>query len=160
MIEVNGEMAPAIHWKIHPMRESLPKAVFFWAVVLMVIWAVYWNISLSISMAGSVIFTMVASLLLLLSLTSFFLPTNYTIDSNGINVKRWLYKRNFKWTRVRSLTAEKKGVFISPFPVRTRLENFRGVYMVYDDNGLVVIEGIRSFSPDLPGLPPADSGLN
>ena len=49
--------------------------------------------------------------------------------------------------------SEKNGVFISPFPVRTRLENFRGLYLVYNDNRRDVIEGIRSYSPDIPGLP-------
>ena len=159
MDEALVEKRPSICWKIHPMRENLTKALFFWAVVLLVIWAVHWNISLSINPVGSVVFTIVAAFLLLLSLTSFFLPTNYTIDTDGIRVQRWLYKRNFTWARIRSVMTEKNGVFISPFPVRTRLENFRGMYLVYNKNMNEVVEGIRSFAPDLPGLPTIDMEL-
>jgi hypothetical protein len=155
VIESSVENFPTINWKIHPMRDNLSKGIFFWAVVIMVIWAVYWNVRLSFSPGGSLMFTFAAAFLLLLSLTSFFLQTHYTIDVDGIRVKRWLYKRNFAWNRVRSIMSEKNGVFISPFPVRTRLENFRGVYLVYNDNRENVIEGIRAFLPDLQGLPPA-----
>jgi len=142
------------------MRDKLSKGIFFWVVVAGVIWAVYWNIRLSFSPAGSLVFTGIAAILLLLSLTSFFLKTSYTINLDGIEVKRWLYQRNFTWKRVRSVTAEPKGIFISPFPVRTRLENFRGMYLVYNDNRSEVIDGIRSFSPDIPGLPQVDDGDN
>ncbi len=157
MDDKSAAKVKTIQWQIHPMGDSVSKAFFFWAVVIMVIWAVYWNVSSSFSPAGSIIFTMVASFLLLLSLTSFFLPTCYSISSEGIEVKRWFYKRNFAWSRVRSATAEKSGIFISPFPVRTRLENFRGVYLIYNDNMQAVIDGIRSFAPNLAGLPVANN---
>ena len=134
MTEPTIKSPSSIHWKIHPMRDKPSKGIIFWVVVVVVIWAVYWNIRLSFSPAGSLMFTTIASFLLLLSLTSFFLKTNYTIDSDGIAVKRWLYQRIFTWNRLRSVTPEPKGIFISPFPVRTRLENFRGVYLVYNNN--------------------------
>jgi len=128
------------------MRESPTKGIIFWVVVILTIWAVYWNI-------GSILLTMIAAILLLGSLTSFFLPTTYTIDKSGASLKRWLFNRNIGWDRVRSVSDERGGLFLSPFPMKSRLENFRGLFLPYRDNREEVIAQVRNYVPAAGGLP-------
>jgi len=133
-------------WTAFPLRESLHKGVLFWMVMIITVWAVYWNI-------GSILLTVVAALLLLGSLSSFYLPTQYMIDESGVRSKRILHNRSLSWTRIRSVVDERNGLFVSPFPVKSRLENFRGIYLPYRNNRQEVISAIRNFAPELYGLP-------
>jgi len=128
------------------MQEHPAKGVLFWAVVIFTVWAVYWNV-------GSLLLTAVAAVLLLGSLTSFYLPTRYTLDQSGALSKRWLHRRRMGWERVRSVSDEKAGLFLSPFPVRTRLENFRGLYLPYRGNRDEVLSFVSSCAPGAAGLP-------
>ena len=145
MEEVNQRTAE-YRYSAFPMRESPMKGVLFWSVVIITIWAVYWNI-------GSILFTIGAALILLISLTSFFLPTTYIINDSGAGMNRWLFNRKIGWDRIRSVNDEKDGIFLSPFPVKSRLENFRGLYLPYRDNRDRIIEIIRKYSPEVTGLP-------
>ncbi len=133
-------------WTAFPLRESPHKGVLFWIIMIMTIWAVYWNI-------GSVLVTAAAAILLLGSLSSFYLPTRYTIDESGVMVKRILHNRRMYWYRVRSVSDERDGVFLSTFPVKSRLENFRGLYLPYRNNRQQILELVRTYAPDVRGLP-------
>jgi hypothetical protein len=123
------------------MRESPGRALIFWAVLIFTIWMVYWNIE-------SIIFTIFAGLLLLGSLSSFYLPTTYIIDEKGVGSKRLLHKRELEWNRVRSVSDEDNGVFLSPFPVKSRLENFRGIFLPYRENRTEILKLIAEHVPD------------
>lgn len=71
---------------------------------------------------------------LLLSLSPFYTPTRYTVDKRGVIIKRPLYTRKMDWRKVKRLIIDKNGVFLSPFSAPTRLENFRGVYLIIGGN--------------------------
>ena len=65
---------------------------------------------------------------------SFFLPTDFILTDAvverrylGINQKR-------KWSEFRSFYPDKNGVLLSPFVRPSRLENFRGLYLRFEDN--------------------------
>ncbi len=133
-------------WTAFPLRESPQKGVLFWVIMVVTIWAVYWNF-------GSIPLTAIAAILLLGSLSSFYLPTHYTIDEAGVRIKRVLHNRKMYWYRVRSISDERDGLFLSPFPVKSRLENFLGVYLPYRNNRDRIIELVREYAPDVNGLP-------
>jgi hypothetical protein len=127
------------------MKESPAKGVLFWTVLLLTVWAVWWNLQ-------SLLLTAVAAGMLLGSLTSFYLPTVYRLGADGAGYSRWLSQRKLEWSRVRSVTKERDGVFLSPFPAKTRLENFRGLYLPYRSNREEVLACIRLFAPEATGL--------
>ena len=135
-----------LSWTVFPMRERPAKGVLFWAVIVFTVWAVYWNV-------GSVLLTIAAAALLLGSLTSFYLPTCYTLDEGGAGLGRWFHRRRIGWERIRSVSDEKDGLFLSPFPVRTRLENFRGLFLPYRSNHDEVLHLVRRYAPAAAGLP-------
>jgi|GEM_PF-1983923 len=131
------------------MHESTIKAVVFWAVVVFTIWAVWWNLQ-------SIILTTLAVVLLMASLSSFYLPTIYTLDKDGARLKRWFIGRDIEWPRVRSVSDERDGLFLSPFPTKSRLENFRGIYLPYRNNRVEIIAVVRFYTPNAAGLPAID----
>ncbi len=141
--------APEISWTVHPMRENPAKGILFWFILAFVVWMVYWNIKPSFSNAQSVFFTFFAALILLLSLTSFYLPTLFEINERGILIKRLFYSKRFKWEKVNSIKEERTGLFISPFAVRSRLENHRGLFLYFRSNRDQVIEAVRHYKPEL-----------
>jgi len=138
-------------WTAFPLRESPHKGVLFWVIVVATIWAIYWNF-------GSIPLTAIAAILLLGSLSSFYLPTHYTIDEVGVRVKRVLHNKSLSWSRIRSVADELEGLFVSPFPVKSRLENFRGVFLPYRNNRDRIIELVREYAPDVNGLPKVKVG--
>ena len=133
-------------WTAFPLRESPHKGVLFWVVMVVTVWAVYWNV-------GSILLTVFAAALLLVTLSSFYLPTHYSIDEIGVSVRRVAYNRRLSWVRIRSVFDERDGLFVSPFPVKSRMENFRGVYLPYRNNRKEILAIIKAYAPDLRGLP-------
>ncbi len=133
-------------WTAFPMRETPGREIIFWIVVIFTVLMVYWNLE-------SVLLTLAAALLLLGSLSSFYLPTTYILSSEGAVLKRWFYRRRFEWRRVRSTSDERDGLFMSPFPVKSRLENFRGIYLPYRGNREEILSIVRKYAPDAMNLP-------
>ena len=142
-----------LKWTVHPLRESPLKAALFWLILTVVIWAVYWNAIPAFSRGAAVLFTAAAAALLLLAVNSFYLPTHFYIDSTGAGFQRWSFHKHITWTRVRSASADKTGLFLSSFPVRSRIENFRGLYLYFRGNREAVIAAVRRYKPGLAGLP-------
>jgi len=129
------------------MKENPGKALFFWLVVIFTVWAVWWNIQ-------SILLTAVATLALLGALTSFFLPTRYRLDAEGASWERLTGGKKLEWRRVRSVSGEKEGVFLSPYPVKSRMENFRGIYLPYRGNRDKALEVIAFYTESPKETPP------
>jgi len=138
-----------IIWTVHPMKDNPKKGIVFWIILAIVIWAVYWNIETAFPPAVSIIYTIMAALILLVSLASFYLPTKFTLNENGAEQVRWFYRKKMEWARVRSVVDENTGLFLSPFPVRRRLENYRGMYLYYRGNRDAILAVVRRYKPDL-----------
>ncbi len=145
----------------HPMRESPGKAILFWLAVAFTIWAVWWNVQ-------SPFLTVFAVIVLMGALTSFYLPTTYSLNEREASQSRVTGSKRIEWSRVRSVSDEKDGLFLSPFPVKSVLENFRGLYLPYRGNREVILDWVREFAPEVKGLkeveetppppPPASGG--
>jgi len=82
--------------------------------------------------------------ILLGSLSSFFLPTHYELDQEKIKVRFFLTKREREWSAFRSFYVDKNGVLLSPFAKPSRLENFRGIYVRFNQNKDQVVDFVKS----------------
>lgn len=110
-------------WVSWPVKESAAKnIVAIGGILIMIaggfIWLGLWGILLGILVA-------------MLTLHSYFLPTEYSIDSEGISVSYFGQHRKYMWPRFKSYYKDNNGILLSPFPTPTRLENFRGLYVRY-----------------------------
>jgi len=133
-------------WRMFPMLDQPLKAVIFWPVVLLTIWGVWFS-------TDSATLTLLSVVVLFGSLTGYYLPTQFAISRDGVRMQRLFYRREIAWERIKSAVPERDGLFLSPYPVRTRLENYRGIYLPYRSNEAEVIAAVRRFSPELSGLP-------
>jgi len=147
----NEQLKPAaperpmeVAWTVFPMKESPWRAVFFWIVVILTIIAVWWNLQ-------SAFLTVIAAIVLLGALTSFFLPTHYRLNEKGAFWKRLTGGKEISWERVRSVSGERDGVFLSPYPVKSRMENFRGIYLPYRGNRDEVLEYVGRMTKSASG---------
>ncbi len=75
-----------------------------------------------------------AMLVLFLSLSKFYLPTTFTLTDSSVSIKTTTQTIRKSWEQYRSYYPDKNGVLLSPFPEPSRLENFRGVYLMFGGN--------------------------
>ena len=53
------------------------------------------------------------------------------------------------WQRLKLIVEEKTGLFLSPFPYRTRLENYRGMYLYFRGNRDEILLLMQHYKPSL-----------
>ena len=126
-----------IKWTIHPVKKNLKLSV------LVIIFLVTICISIYISF-DSLLLSFLSAVFLFSSLSSFFFPTTYIFHEKGIIVKNAFREFSKEWNSYKRYYIDKNGIFLSPFPHRTRLENFRGLYIKFDNNKEQVISYIKS----------------
>jgi len=68
------------------------------------------------------------------SLAKFYFPTSYRFSQERIMIKTTTQTLNKKWSQFRSCYPDKNGILLSPFSHPTRLENFRGIYIMFAGN--------------------------
>lgn len=129
----DAETAPAdegdvIAWSVHPVRRKP------WVSVLVTVFIAAVGASVQ-SLMDSEFFTILALLIMLASLAKFYFPTNYKMSDRGVTVKTTTQTLFKEWKIYRSCYPDKKGLLLSPFVQPTRLENFRGLYVMFEGNG-------------------------
>jgi hypothetical protein len=117
---------PLISWVVHPAKKRPAIAVLVSAFVALIAIGIYsWTLS--------PLFTALCTLVLLGSLSGFFFPTRYQLHDDLVIVKYTITSIKKEWFQYRSYYKDRNGVLLSPFATRSRLENFRGIYLRFDD---------------------------
>lgn len=125
-----------MNWRSCPYKEH-PRRTAFLVIFLIVIWVgVYFSFGL--------MWMIIALILLGGGILSYWLPTYYSLDKEGIKIKGIVLEKMKKWEEFRSYYEDKNGVFLSPFAKPTRLENYRGVYVRFNNNSEEVIDFIST----------------
>ena len=68
------------------------------------------------------------------SLSSFLAKTEYRLTEEAIEVRTIGVVRSRPWSEMRRATADRTGVFLSPFEGRSWLEAYRGLRLLYGGN--------------------------
>ena len=131
-------LSEELSWRCHPARRRPVRAALVAGlhVILGVAIALY---------TGSAPFAAVLTLVLFLSLSGFFFPTSYRLTDQGVRVKTLVTTFERPWSTYRSHWPDRNGVLLSPFPGRSRLENFRGLFVRFDDNRDEVVAFVKRF---------------
>ena len=119
--------AGTLAWTVHPSRT---KPVVTISVSLFVL-AVTLVIFLS---TNSLWMTLLALVILYASLAKFYFPTKYTLSESGIVIKTTTQTLEKEWSLYRSCYPDKNGILLSPFVEPSRLENFRGLFIMFSGN--------------------------
>jgi hypothetical protein len=53
-------------------------------------------------------------------------------------------RRRRAWAEVRSCVRDENGVLLSPFPRKSPLESFRGLYLIFDGNADAVMAIVKA----------------
>ena len=114
-----------LRWSVLPARKSKKKTwglLIFLGVFLTLLYIFYGMFASGL-----------AILLLGVSLLPFFLKTQYELNEDGLIVKKPYSRMKKEWSHFGSYYPDKNGVLLSPFSKPSRLENFRGVYILFGD---------------------------
>lgn len=126
-----------LQWRCHPVRRrprvSVAVSVFIVLVGIMVYYAT----------DHSQIFTTLALVVMFASLIKFYFPTSYKLTDKKVIIKTTTQTITKDWSIYRSFYPDKNGVLLSPFTRHTRLENFRGLYIMFSGNRDEVVEFVK-----------------
>lgn len=116
-----------LRWTTHPVRLRPVAAVVVTVLIFLTGMVVYYA-------TASKMFGGLTLLLLFLSLSKFYLPTIFTLTDRSVSIKTTTQTIRKEWSQYRSFYPDKNGVLLSPFVEPSRLENFRGVYLIFAGN--------------------------
>lgn len=116
-----------IEWQVHPARER-PLAF-----ILVIIFLAVCGVAIH-GYSGSRILPVVSIGILLISLQSFFFPTDFVLDNTGIEIRKLFGKRKRPWREFRIYYRTNKGIQVSTFPRPSWLDSYRGVFLILSGN--------------------------
>lgn len=127
---------PEKEWVVHSLTENWKKSACL-ILFLFVIWVLIYLFFQSF-------FYMILSVVVLLgSLSSFFLPVRYVFYSDRVTIHFFLGKRSKPWSVFKNYYVDKNGALLSPFPKPSRLDTFRGMYIRFGSNRAEIIDYIN-----------------
>lgn len=125
-----------LEWITHPMKRRPMVTAAVTLFIMLITMFVYYAME-------SRAFAVLALIVLLGSLAKYFLPTKFTLTESKIIIKSTTQTIAKPWSMFRSFYPDKNGVLISPFAEPSRLENFRGLYLMFSENRDEVLNAIR-----------------
>ena len=127
-----------MEWTAHPFKADPKKSVFLVIIILLICLLVLFT-------TASIGFALVALLLLVFSMRQFFLPTTYILNTEGVEVRFSGATKKKRWDYFQSYYEDRNGILLSPFKDRSRLEAFRGIYLIVNNNKPQIVEFIKQF---------------
>lgn len=117
-----------IAWTVHPLRRSLAVAsglACFTAGLPVLLYMDTQDPVLALTALG----------VLLLSLRTFYLPTRYVLDPEGVTVACFPFRVHRPWSAFRGWQEAEGALRLTPFEKPSRLDPFRGVLLRFDGDG-------------------------
>ncbi len=130
------EQGEVLTWTCHPVKRNPWKSAAVSGLIL------FFAILVWIG-TESRFFTSLSLVILFLSLSKFYLPTGYKLTEKRIYVKTLTQTLKKEWKMYRSCYPDKNGILLSTFAGPSRLENFRGLYLLFEKNGDEVTAFVR-----------------
>ncbi len=127
--------AEILRWRSHPLRRGGWRRSLVVAILIL--------IPVGLGLLYGPFYAFLALVILAASLGTYFFPTDYAFFEGGLQSRFLGGVRRFRWEQFRSFYIDQYGVLLSPFARRSRLENFRGIFLRYDDNQGEVLAVIR-----------------
>ena len=135
-IEDLEKEGPILEWTTHPLRRKPLVAMLVTVFILVVGLLVFIT-------TASKVFGTLALVVLFASLAKFYMPTRYRLSNRRVMIKTTTQTIYKDWSRFRSFYPDKNGILLSPFIQPSRLENFRGTYLIFENNKDEVIRFVR-----------------
>ncbi len=117
-------MSERITWKVLPARNKKKLVIFLSTVI---------GFSILVLFVAGIYWALFSLLVLLGSLFQFYTYTEYTLDDEGVTIKRPLYTVKKPWSEFKRVVETQTGIFLSPFSFPSRLDSFRGVHLLIEN---------------------------
>ncbi len=118
---------PTLEWTCHPVKRRPLVSAMVTLFIFVVVALVYYT-------TASRAFGVLAAVVMLASLAKFYFPTTYRLTHDRITIKTTTQTLHKDWSIYRSCYPDKNGILLSPFVRPSRLENFRGIYLMFNNN--------------------------
>ena len=125
-----------LSWTVHPMRRKPWVALLVTVFIFVVSMVAYMT-------TASKAFGTLALVVLFASLAKFYMPTTFRLSDKRIMIKSTTQTIYKNWLQFRSFYPDKNGVLLSPFSEPSRLESFRGIFLIFDRNKDEVVDFIK-----------------
>jgi len=122
----NSSSPHTVTWTSLPIsEESRLKTFILLSVVFSLFFSAWYTFSLS--------YALIALIMLFISFSRYFFPTSYEIDENGVTVSFLFLKSHHNWNTYLRYIIHSNGIFLTPFKKQSRLENFRGDFLRFNN---------------------------
>jgi len=136
VVVIENKDAIKLEWTVHPLKANRKVSIGLIVFLIVLCTSIYFSFD-------SLTFLILSVIFLVGSLSSFCLPTTYTLQDDCIIVTSVFRRFSRQWNTFKRYYPDKNGVFLSPFLHTTRLENFRGLYVRFNNNKTEVIDFIK-----------------
>ena len=116
-----------LEWTTHPVKRRPFISILVTIFVFVVSMIVYYT-------TMSKMLGVLAMVIMFASLAKFYFPTTYRLTHDRITIKTMSQTLHKDWSTYRSCYPDKNGILLSPFVRPSRLENFRGIYLMFANN--------------------------
>jgi len=130
-VKDESRQKPLMEWTVHLARRQPVKA----AIVVLVI-------ALTLAVGWVWVHPLIALLMglfLLNAVGEFLFPLRFRVTKEGVEVSSFLHDRKLRWEQIRRMEVYPNGVFLSPYPKPSQLDNLRGIWLRWDGE----IEGLQ-----------------
>ena len=131
------DQSAVLTWTTHPLKRRVWVSVAVSLFILVV--AVMVHVA-----TESRIFTILSLIVLFSSLSKFYFPTTYHLNESTVSIRTTTHTMVRPWTQYRTCYPDKNGILLSPFIQPSRLENFRGLYLIFENNDDDVTTFVRA----------------
>jgi len=135
--EMEQDEGEVLAWSCHKAKRKPLLTALVSALILAFGIIVFYATERSATFAGLTL------VILFLSLSRFYLPIRYRLTDRRIMIRTMTQTLYKDWSVYRTCYPDKNGVLLSPFIQPSRLENFRGIYLLFNDNAQAVTEFVR-----------------
>lgn len=112
-----------VEWSVWPLKESFFRSLAVILFLMVIVWTIC-------SWFGPQ-WILPSAFILILFLSSFFLPTFYRLDPEEVSVRGLITRKKRPWSDLRKYYPGRKGVHLSSTERPSKLESIRGLYLPF-----------------------------
>ncbi len=128
-------------WSVHRVRQEPRKLVIL--IVLLLLSNAFLLLVFPEIYRSFPFLILLGNVMLLGSVSDYLFPVRFTLTEEGAAYRNLLFKKRISWSNVRNCYLSETGIKLSPLEKRSRLENFRGFVLLFNNNREEVIDHVR-----------------
>ena len=117
---------PQIIIRVHPCRNKPGQTILLSGFLLVAAW-------LFARLFNGIQWGVLALLMFLIALRSYFFPREYLLDKAGLTLKTFWGRKFNPWDKFHSYRIYLRGIYLSPLVDPERFDRYRGIYLILDE---------------------------